>query len=301
MEPWFEIFKTGLHTDSTGRTRDWKEDDLDRIVNNYNPEQYEAPIVIGHPRLEAPAYGWIARVKREGKRLLASAKQILPAFAELVNAGRYKKVSIGLADNDSLHHVGFLGAAAPAVPGLADVTFSDDTTANIIESETVPEEATMPEEAAAQGGESDNSFTDILSSFRQDITLIQQKLEQLTEKLAPSATLPESEAAATPENIQAFSDMEKFLDISTDKGQITPAQKTLLDQLCSVYANQQNFSAASSGFALIRQFIDLQPRQPYYRHISSHPSENEASSSDFETARGKIYYAMHQQTNPHII
>ncbi|KWT77363.1 hypothetical protein [Candidatus Magnetominusculus xianensis] len=41
-----EIFKTGVHTDSAGGTREWTEGDLEQIVNSYKPEFNEAPVVI---------------------------------------------------------------------------------------------------------------------------------------------------------------------------------------------------------------------------------------------------------------
>lgn len=91
MKEWFEIFKTGMHTDSGGNTREWTETDLDAIAATYDPAVYEAPLVIGHPELNAPAYGWIESLRRIGSTLFAKAKQIAPEFAELVRSGSYKK------------------------------------------------------------------------------------------------------------------------------------------------------------------------------------------------------------------
>ena len=116
---WFEIFKVGTHTNSAGDTREWTLEDLEKIASSYDPKNHEAPIVIGHPEHDSPAYGWIEALKVEGDRLLAKPKQLIEDFKEWVRAGRYKKVSMALYPDFTLRHVGFLGAIPPAVKGLA--------------------------------------------------------------------------------------------------------------------------------------------------------------------------------------
>lgn len=123
----FEIFKTGTHTSSNGTTKTYTEADLDNIVKSYNPKEHEAPIVIGHPKNNSPAFGWVESVKRVGNKLYAKAKDLLPEFVELLKKGVYKKRSISLDNEGKLVHVGFLGGKAPAVKGLADIKFSADS------------------------------------------------------------------------------------------------------------------------------------------------------------------------------
>ena len=120
FDNWVEIFRTGSHTTSDGRVTYWGEDDLDQVVRNYDPNKHEAPIVIGHPKTNDPAYGWVEALKRVGSTLLAKFKQVDSGFAEKVKAGRYKKRSVSISPGNHLNHVGFLGAVAPAVSGLAD-------------------------------------------------------------------------------------------------------------------------------------------------------------------------------------
>jgi hypothetical protein len=123
MNDWFEIFRTGTHTDSSGNISDWTEEDLDKIIRLYDPAHHEAPIVIGHPEHDSPAYGWIEALKREGDRLLAKPKQLVEDFKDWVRKGLYKKISIALYPDLALRHVGFLGAVPPAVKGLATAQF----------------------------------------------------------------------------------------------------------------------------------------------------------------------------------
>jgi hypothetical protein len=123
-----EIFKTGEHTDSSGARRVWTEADLDAIATKYNgqPEaqRHDAPVVIGHPTDNAPAYGWVERVERKGGVLYARLKDLAPEFMEWVKKGLYKKRSISLYPDMTLRHIGFLGAMPPAIKGLADVQFA---------------------------------------------------------------------------------------------------------------------------------------------------------------------------------
>lgn len=122
---WVEVFKTGVHTNSAGETRTWGKDDLDKIVSQYNPKQHEAPIVIGHPKDNAPAYGWVEALKREGETLYAKLKDLAPEFLDIVKKGLFKKQSISLYPDLFLKHIGFLGAMAPAIKGLADIKFRE--------------------------------------------------------------------------------------------------------------------------------------------------------------------------------
>lgn len=128
---WFAIFKTGKHKDSAGNEKEWNEADLDKIVNNYDPTKHEAPIVIGHPKTNAPAFGWVEKLKRVGDTLYALPKQLANEFIEMVNKGLFKKRSISLYPDGSLRHVGFLGAQPPAIKGLPDVEFKEEELSTI--------------------------------------------------------------------------------------------------------------------------------------------------------------------------
>ena len=129
-EIWKEVFRTGEQTDANGNTKNWTETDLDLIVakyNNQNPDgRHDAPVVIGHPVNNSPAYAWVQELKRAGNTMFAKFTQIEPQFEDLIKEGRFKKVSIALYPDMMLRHVGFLGAIPPAVKGLKDANFSSN-------------------------------------------------------------------------------------------------------------------------------------------------------------------------------
>ena len=46
-------------------------------------------MVVGHPTLNAPAFGWVRGLEAEGGDLFAKVDQLDPAFAEAVSTGAY--------------------------------------------------------------------------------------------------------------------------------------------------------------------------------------------------------------------
>ena len=134
MQP-IHIFKAGKQTASNGTTIVFTEADLAATANAYDPSVHEAPLVIGHPEQEDPAYGWISQLAAQAGNLYATPSQVNTDFAEMVKAGAYKKVSASFYPPEhpnnptpgvyALRHVGFLGAQPPAVKGLKATQFAD--------------------------------------------------------------------------------------------------------------------------------------------------------------------------------
>ena len=130
-----QIFKPGRHTANSGASLAFSESDLAASAAAYDPAVFQAPIVVGHPKTDDPAYGWVRALSFADGALEASPDQVDPAFAEIVSAGRYKKISAAFYSPDApnnpvpgvyyLRHVGFLGAAAPAIKGLRSPEFAD--------------------------------------------------------------------------------------------------------------------------------------------------------------------------------
>ncbi len=128
FDDWVEIFRGGQQTDSNGRAHDGNAL-ISRAVSTFNAARHEPPLVVGHPKDNAPAFGWVEKLKTASKAgttvLLGKFKQVVPEFAALAKQGLYKKRSASFYPDGRLRHVGFLGAAPPAVKGLADIGFDD--------------------------------------------------------------------------------------------------------------------------------------------------------------------------------
>lgn len=130
-----QIMVPGSFTASSGERITFTEAMLRDCAAVYDPQTYEAPLVIGHPETGLPAYGWIGGVVFDGGALLAVPRTIAPELEDAVRAGQFQKVSGAFflpdrANNPApghtyLQHVGFLGAASPAVKGLRPLSFAD--------------------------------------------------------------------------------------------------------------------------------------------------------------------------------
>ncbi|WP_027670081.1 hypothetical protein [Rheinheimera baltica] len=128
-----EIFKTGKRTDSKGRQWDFTDSVIDEVVSGYDPAVFSAPLVVGHPSMDAPAYGWVNSLSLDNTILKAEPVDVEPQFAALVNEKRFPKISASFFPPEHpanpkpgkwyLQHVGFLGAHAPAIPGLKAASF----------------------------------------------------------------------------------------------------------------------------------------------------------------------------------
>lgn len=160
---WIAAFKVGTWTSAEGRTIDYTEEDIDAIVDLYNnqdeSDKRTAPVVVGHPETDSPAYGWIEAAKREGDVLWLKLVDMKDEFMQWVEDGHYRERSISLYANNLIKHLGFLGGVPPAVPGLPPVKLSND--------------------AAYSFSLLDSDITNAPTSSNVDISLEQARAEQL--------------------------------------------------------------------------------------------------------------------------
>lgn len=129
------IFKPGRHVTMAGEVIEFSEADVAATARAYNPTLHEAPLVIGHPKTDDPAQGWVGSLSATARGLFAAPRDVEAAFAEQVGQRRYGKVSAKFYSPDSpsnpvpgvwyLRHVGFLGAQPPGVKGLDNPAFAD--------------------------------------------------------------------------------------------------------------------------------------------------------------------------------
>jgi len=141
-DQWLDIFRAGDY----GNKGSYTPADIDKIVANYDTAAHEAPVVVGHPELDAPAFGWVEKLRRVGDVLQAKLGQVHEGFEQMVREGRFKKRSVALyPDKLALRHLSFLGAHPPEVKGLADAKF--DERQGVFQAIEFNEEAEMqPEE-----------------------------------------------------------------------------------------------------------------------------------------------------------
>lgn len=139
--PQIEIFKPGTFSAMSGDRITFSERELAACANAYDTKVLQAPLVIGHPEHDDPAYGQVKNLIMLNNRLVAITENIEPQFAEMVRNKRFNRVSASFYTPDSknnpkpgnyyLKHVGFLGAATPALKGLKAPAFKETETNTI--------------------------------------------------------------------------------------------------------------------------------------------------------------------------
>lgn len=245
----FEIFKIGTHTSDKGITKDYTLNDLNFIAQSYNPQEDEAPIVIGHPADNSPAYGWISSLEvTEDGKLVADAQEdkIQPEFLSAVKEGRYKKRSISLTPDGKLRHVGFLGGVAPAVKGLTDIQFSQPSSTLIefdINNETM-EQLGNDSPVTLSEVEESKAIDSIQSQLNNINETIKQLNSDFTESQNNDLTLKLNSLAIELNGLKSKinrSSFESLLDQKLGVGSIIPVLKEKVLAV-SNFASSQNFS-----------------------------------------------------------
>lgn len=188
-----EVFRTGKITDSAGRERTYTEADLAEIAEIYNTRVAKdrsamAPVVKGHPQADAPALGWTQYLKRRDDKLIAKIADIDEDFGRELHDGRYRRVSISLFGDNMLRHIGFLGAATPAVAGLATAEFSEPEFGIEKFGEANPAAALEEKLKAAQNRIAELEKNQRMSEFREFVAEKSARLgdERLAKSLAKS-------------------------------------------------------------------------------------------------------------------
>lgn len=298
---WFEIFKAGKHTASNGITREYTVDDCKKIVDNYNTNiaNHEAPIVIGHPKDNDPAYGWIEKLKLVGDTILAFPKQVVKEFEEAVQQGLYKKRSISLYPDLTLRHVGFLGAVPPAVKGLADLKFNDSAE---------PQSFEFNEDNDTEKQKLINQICDlseVVVSKEKEITSLKSYSED-NAKLKNDLEFAQKSKADAEADLQKANlkmrkmEFENYLNEKLAYGSLTPAQgekvTLLLEALDSVQLKEDEnkklvfeFSDGKKAnpIGLMKEFVDLLPKQiidPNKKVNKENRADEQDFSEELETA-----------------
>ena len=129
------IFRAGTHVAADGKSYSFSEADVADLAASYDPQLSRAPLVVGPPKTDDPAYGWTGSLRFEGGNLFAEPTAVEPQFAEMVNTQRFSTISASIYLPDTpgnptpgrhyLRHVGFLGAQAPGVKGLQRPEFAE--------------------------------------------------------------------------------------------------------------------------------------------------------------------------------
>ncbi len=195
LDSWFDVCRTGTHTDMHNTTFTLSEGDLARIAAAYATSD-PAPVVVGHPETDAPAWGRVDGLRVVGDTLQAKLTRLDDAFRAAVEAGRYAGRSVAIDRDDtggwSLRHIGFLGGVAPAVQGLSPAMFRAPATAP----------AATLELAVPLGGTEERSARDTTARALRGLRewVIERSTIEQADRILPDWALTEIQALGEPED-----------------------------------------------------------------------------------------------------
>ena len=286
-----EIFKAGKRQDAHGTVVEITPADLQQAVEAYDVAYHEAPAVIGHPKMDAPAYAWVKGLQLDGDVLKAELDQVHPEFAEMVTDGRFKKVSASFylansPDNPKqgslyLRHVGFLGAMPPAVKGLRNPEFSESEQGIVDFCEAMPNE---PNQTEPTQGEPEMSAEE-----KAELDRLRAENQQLKDENAKA----KAEKAEAELN-QAKADNVDFAEGLVKAGKLAPiAKQQAVDLLNYASTTAQGgvveFAEGESLHSKLKAFLDAQPQVVNFGEVAT--KDKAAAPQD-----GTVEYA--EGTNP---
>ncbi len=237
-----EIFRVGKHTSSNGTTKDYTLDHLNQIVQNHSEP---TPIVVGHPKDNSPAFGWIKNLFVKGESLFAEATDLVPEFLDLLKQKIYKNRSVSLKTNADgelfLNHVAFLGGALPAVKGLEELNLSADDSESFemefseIELDGIELKSNTPsKKKKASSKREETNFSEAITSLQNEMIKLTKFVGTL--KDSDSTDLSEMQTKIDELNIKLdAAHFQRSIHDKLDFSSLTPAIKTKLETLLGFF------------------------------------------------------------------
>ncbi|MBF0453259.1 MAG: DUF4200 domain-containing protein [Magnetococcales bacterium] len=303
----FPIFQAGRHQDISGTTVSITKVELDKTASAYQPTRHEAPLVIGHPQDDAPAWGWVSKLSVKNATLQASVQQVDPAFRQIVQAGRYKKVSASFytptaANNPVpgtyyLRHVGFLGAQPPAIKGLGDVSFNEAESGVLTFSGAV-DLLTTQQPSRADFSETPSTEENTMKTpqkptppNQEELTRRQKELDEREEKLTRR-----EEAVGLKEQENRKGSLIQFVDQLIKEGRILPRDRegllALMDKLKETgiiefsEAGAAGEKVTSEAVNYLQSFMARLPVQVAFAETTPQTDHTTSQPSHYTTPRG---------------
>lgn len=280
-----EIFGAGMHNAQTGKVS-ITEKDLDDIVDAFNAlsgsNLVKPHLKLGHTDAQKwfgqkdgiPALGWIEKVWRNGKKLIANVKDVPSALIDLISQGRYHNVSAevymdanieyeGKKFNRVLSAVSLLGVEMPAVKDLAGLAQALFQTGPIHQfSEANPTELNKENIGMFTQEQVDSlikaavtkAIDEAKQEFSTEVADLKTKLEVSDKAREASAKELDTVMASA-----AQAEAKALVDTAIKDGKLLPKQR---DFALAVLGNKDNKLKFGDGekstAALFKEFLDAQ-------------------------------------------
>ena len=290
--PAIHLFRPGTHIDMGGQELTFSESDLTATVNAYDPALHEAPLCIGHPKDDAPAYGWVQSMRMSADGPEATPHQVNADFAEMHKTGAFKKVSASFYPPNSPHnpvpgvyylrHVAFLGAQPPAIKGLRPAEFAEADDCITIEFSEYPEEAPATDESTVPPLPTDTPepSQEETTVTPEEAAALEAKNQKLEADLKAERTARAKEAAdrAHDENANFCEQLATDTRIGKDDVEVMTAA---LDALQA--SENLNFGEGDNAKPLHQVFKERLEAMPQRVEFGETATHDQAASADDDT------------------
>lgn len=287
----------------SGDTLEFSEPDVSAMASSYNPNLMRAPLVLGHPKDNSPAYGWVNSLAFQDGLLQAMPDAVTPEFADWVNQGFYKTVSASIypkthpnnptPGNFYLRHVGFLGGQPPAVKGLPPPEFADFEdliTLEFTEDNSMPE-ANNPEAAGLEA----------LAAQKAELLKQIDELKQREAAFAEKETALNNEilALASEKKSLRIQELNDFAESLIKEGRLLPKDKLAVVEFMAGLSDTPTFEfgegdakTKTSHHAWLRAFLSTLPKQIEFGEMAGVQNPPEQLNDQQVAQRARTY---HQQ------
>lgn len=231
---WIDVLPAGTHKSMDGKTISFTAEDLAQMVANTKVAQ--APAVLGHPKHNDPAYGWTTDAKVENGHLFVKFSDVNPDFDKGVQSGAYRNRSVSVFNDPKLgwrlRHVGWLGAAPPAIDGLAPVSFAAEDECEVFEFAAMPVRVPWALELCAEA----------LRGIREDV--IAERGIEAADRVIPTYRIDSILSVAA--DLRSENDTTSFTT-TTGETMTTFTQEQLDDAVAAARAEEQQKTAEFSA------------------------------------------------------
>ena len=259
LTKWIEIARTGTFTDMSGVPITIDQAMLDSLVSSFDETRRRVPLVFGHPKTNAPAFGWVAELHRQGDRLRARFRDVPGEVNKTVVAGHYRNVSMSVGPDGLLWHVGLLGAKQPAIDGLAPVDLAETEGRTIV--------------FAVPGDNSDNPEGNMDPSEMEALKKRIAELEAELGEVKKSLAMAQGELESERNDFAAYKDSQKSkgrtsrFDALVKQGKVLPSEREKVLRRAALLggSEEKTILFAAKGGAT----EEITPEEEYWRELES--------------------------------
>lgn len=270
------------------------------LAASFDGEANPVPACIGHPKTDSPALGTVSKLRVEGNKLFATVSNAAKELVDNIKSGAIINRSAAFFGPDheanptpgkfSLRHLGFLGASAPGIPGMASLkkalSFSADGEPEAIVVAGEPAEALIFEApATATRTVKEETAMDPEEKARLEAEAATEtaRIKAESDKLASDR----AEFAAEQSKARAAANVARVNGL-VSAGQVLPAEVDELNVVFNSLSNDElEFAADDKGFAADRLATFLGKALPKRVDVSGKPLVDAESAPAF-TATGDV-------------